>query len=963
MRTAASVILHPAQDDLLASTARLVIERSSLPDLTGCVVLLPELLFASDLRRHLLDIASARGYSALLGPHITTPELWLAEQAPLATAIPGRARRELLLVEAIRQHSAVFGDQDPWALADSLLTLFDELTLHRVPVDTSPADFRRRLQSAYGLTGQPPEPFDREARIVQRLWQAWHEQLLAHGLLDPAAALLQQFATLQAAPASHWLWFVGIDDPAPAMAEWIAGVLAAGHGQLLLHRPLQGAAAPCTAWQVLLDSAEPAGATEQDSGLVLDAIFSSSGPPLQARAAALREAFAQPPLAGRLQVCAAASAELEARAIDLQVRRWLLQGLQPLAVVTEDRRLGRRVRALLERAGISLRDPGGWALSTTRAAAALERWLQTVEEDFAHEPLLDTLKSPYTLPDMDRASLDNCVYRFETDIVRREQVASGLQRYRRQIELRQERLAQAWSAETATRLQQLLDRLAQASAPLLECLQGEHPPLQLLESLQQSLAVLGIWQAFATDQAGLRIQQEWRLLRDAARDSELRMDWNSFRAWLGAALEKHDFRPALASGAVWLLNLKQARLGRFAGIVIGACDSEYLPPAPARSPFFNDRVRSELGLPAWPERHQRQLQQFRALLESAPRVLLTWHREQNGELRTPAAWLARLEVFHRLAWAHELQDPTLPALLDHPGTQVAGHHPLPLPGVTGMPRAVLPAAALPQEISVSAHGTLIDCPYRFFAGSGLRLKAREEVKQALEKAEFGSLVHRALEIFHRGRHGYPEPLPQPLTAAQKESAVRQLEQVSRQLFMHDLEDNFEHRAWLRRWLVLIEPYIDWLIGHQASWLFADSEHDGQLQLADGHVLKGRIDRIDRGANGILIIDYKTGRAPDQAAVDSGEAVQLPSYALLLEHLPQAVAHVLIGSASGRTPVRNGSRLDETALAELSQAVRIRLETVLAEIAAGRPLPAWGDEDTCRYCDMDGLCRRQVWAQS
>ena len=195
-----------------------------------------------------------------------------------------------------------------------------------------------------------------------------------------------------------------------------------------------------------------------------------------------------------------------------------------------------------------------------------------------------------------------------------------------------------------------------------------------------ALVILGIWQAFATDQAGLRIQQEWRLLRDAARDSELRMDWNSFRAWLGAALEKHDFRPALASGAVWLLNLKQARLGRFAGIVIGACDSEYLPPAPARSPFFNDRVRSELGLPAWPERHQRQLQQFRALLESAPRVLLTWHREQNGELRTPAAWLARLEVFHRLAWAHGLQDPTLPALLDHPGTQVAGHHPPPPPG-------------------------------------------------------------------------------------------------------------------------------------------------------------------------------------------------------------------------------------------------------------------------------------------
>ena len=84
-------------------------------------------------------------------------------------------------------------------------------------------------------------------------------------------------------------------------------------------------------------------------------------------------------------------------------------------------------------------------------------------------------------------------------------------------------------------------------------------------------------------------------------------------------------------------------------------------------------------------------------------------------------------------------------LLEHPATQVAGHHPLPLPRPARQPRAQLPASALPDELSVSAHGTLIDCPYRFFATSGLRLKAREEVKQALEKAEYGTLVHEVLE--------------------------------------------------------------------------------------------------------------------------------------------------------------------------------------------------------------------------
>jgi ATP-dependent helicase/nuclease subunit B len=465
-----------------------------------------------------------------------------------------------------------------------------------------------------------------------------------------------------------------------------------------------------------------------------------------------------------------------------------------------------------------------------------------------------------------------------------------------------------------------------------------------------------MWQAFENDPAGQRIQQEWRLLHDAASECGLHMHWSAFRAWLGSALERHDFRPAIDHSPVWLLNLQQARLGRFAGIVVGACDTEYLPPAATRSPFFNDRVREELGLPAWPELHQRQLNRFRTLLESAPQVLLTWHREQDSEQRTPSAWLARIEVFHALAWQHDLQDERLAARVDHPDTRVRGEHPLPAPRSTRMPRAQLPAAALPDDLSVSAHGTLIDCPYRFFAASGLRLRAREEVKQALEKAEYGSLVHRALEVFHQGADGYPAPLPQPLVEAQRETAGQQLEQVSRQVFTRELEDNFEHRAWLRRWLALVPPYIDWLIGHQAGWRFQAGERNCERQLAGGHKLVGRIDRIDNDANGTLIIDYKTGTAPKQPEVDAGEAVQLPCYALLQPSTPSAVQYVLLDNKK----VRTGSALEGEPLGGLSAAVLARLESMLSEIAAGTPLPAWGDEDTCKYCEMDGLCRKQAW---
>ncbi|MDX1698032.1 MAG: hypothetical protein R3308_07070, partial [Thiohalobacterales bacterium] len=189
------VILYPRRDDLLARAARRIVGHAdSLPDLTRCIVLLPDLQFAADLRRHLLVAAAEQGYRALLGPQISTLDLWLAGQVPLPGEIPGRARRELMLVEAIQAHTGLFGEQDPWQLASSLITLFDELTLNRVPVAENPGAFTRRLQSAYGLAGALPEPFDMEARIVQRLWQAWHVQLHAENMLDPNAALLARLA-------------------------------------------------------------------------------------------------------------------------------------------------------------------------------------------------------------------------------------------------------------------------------------------------------------------------------------------------------------------------------------------------------------------------------------------------------------------------------------------------------------------------------------------------------------------------------------------------------------------------------------------------------------------------------------------------------------------------------------------------------------------------------------------------
>ena len=954
------VTLVSCHEDIFEVTASRILERAtSLPDLTNTVVLLPDLQFAPRLRRQLLQQADKQQHAALLGPIINTAEQWLCEQHSIEQVIPGRAQRELMLVEVLMQHPGFFRGSNPWQLGANLVSLFDELTLNRVNIPDKLSAFTEHLKTAYGIEDNLPEPLGMEASIVHRLWQAWHTQLDSNNMLDPGLACLQRMSLDRERMDEHFYYFVGFDSISAAEHEWIASLLDSDRAECLLYQ--HGYAINNTnpsPIQALVQRAQP-GNNEQPAARCLDAVFQTGSTSLPERAATMREACPESPLTDCIEIFPANSAEQEARAIDLQVRLWLLEGKRLIGIVTEDRRLARRVRALLERAGVSLLDSGGWALSTTSAAAVLERWLETIEEDFAHQPLLDVLKSPFMFPDEDREQLESNVYRLEHDIILHEQIARGLERYRSQIARRLQRLQTSWTKETAEQLNMLLNRLDQAADPLRSYPNGQlEKPAILLQALRDSLELAGIWQAFEADQAGQRIIHEWQLLRDAASHCELEMSWIEFRAWLGAALERHDFRPATADSPVLLLTLKQAQLGQFDAVVIGACDREYLPSGAAKSPFFNDPVRQDLGLPVWPARYAEQLHRFRRLLESAPEVLLTWHQQENGETRMAAPWLEALQTFHQLAWNDDLVSTSLGQLLQQPATQVKGNNPLPTPVPQGSPRPVVPAALLPDRLSVSAHRNLINCPYKFYVASCLKLRPKEEIKEAFEKAEYGQLVHRALELFHKGGNNYPGPFTEAITGANQSQAIALLEQISEQVFSRELEDNFEHRAWLRRWHVLIPEYIKWQAKHQVDWQFTDAEQDDSLELPGGRVLHGRLDRIDTGADGTDILDYKTGGIPRQDAVDSGEEVQLPSYALLTPTPPARVEYLQVDGK-----IRSGACLEGEALTSLAEGVKQRLIDVLAAIEAGASLPAWGDAGTCRYCEMDGLCRQQAWLES
>ncbi|MAT64876.1 MAG: DNA helicase [Gammaproteobacteria bacterium] len=944
---------HPWHSDLLATAAHAILARWGvhLPDLSRLNVILPQPLAASDLRRRLLEALPAGGPGSLLGPRLLTLSDYLDTHLDASQPVWSREAGLLALVEALRGHEALFGEEDTWRLAEHLLELFQELTLNRVELPDADS-FRQRLGQAYRIAGRPPPALEREAGIVHRLWRAWHEQLAALGVEDPARARLQSLARA-AVPAADELGLVLIGEPDLNSAEraWLAQRLR--HPDCLWLR--QGGNTPLDA---LCPDIDIVPGPVPPAARCLDSIFADTGNAPELRRRALEFAAAHPasPLQAQLAVFGADSAEQEARAIELRVRQWLLEGHRRLGIVTEDRRLARRVRALLERAGVELSDSGGWALSTTSAATAVERWLESVEQDFEHRPLLDFLKSPFA-SGADREQHLLLVYRLEQDVILQGRIARGIPRYRRQLGTRQELLGD-WPAAEYQSLFALLDRLESAAAGLRECLAGRHPAERLLQALRDSLDELGVWTALEQDPAGERILRLWERLHSAVSLTPLELDWSEFRTWFGRSLETAHFTPAGTGGPVRLLSLEQSQGLRFDGLILAACDARHLPGAPPTGPFFNDRVRRELGLPVWRERLDRRFALFRCLLGAAGQVLLTHRREDQGEPVLPSPWLELLQGFHRLAWNDDLQDAGLAAALDQPASRVRPAAPPPLPTPPERPRPRLPAGLRPHRVSASSHQRLIDCPYAWFAADGLGLKPPEAIREALQKQDYGERVHRCLEAFHGRVRGLPGPFAQTLTAANREAAIALLNRISEAVFARDLEDNFQHRGWLKRWQERIPEYIDWQITQARDWTVEAVEQRLERPLAPDLILRGRLDRLDRGADGLAIIDYKTGYTPDKAQVEAGEAVQLPFYRLLLDQ-PVARSSYLPLDDRGRK-VSDRVALEDATLEQLSSAVRERLQRLVADLDAGTPLPAWGDELTCRRCDLDGLCRKAVW---
>ncbi len=630
---------------------------------------------------------------------------------------------------------------------------------------------------------------------------------------------------------------------------------------------------------------------------------------------------------------AAHDVEDEAQRAAACVLAHLAQGRRPVALVAQDRELTRRVRAMLGERGIALRDETGWKLSTTRAAATLMGLLRALSWNASTDTVLDWLKNAPA---------------FESHAV----VAA-------EKELRQAGVRE-WAAVGPS--------LA-ASSAVAQCLQGLRDALQRarplsawLRDLRGALQTSGQWDGLARDVAGQAVLDALRLHEGAEAelaDATGRMALGDFSSWVNQVLEAATFAPVHpAEEQVVILPLSQL-LGRsLEAVVLPGCDEAHLPVSPEPTGPWTPSQRELLGLPSRETLASAQRAAWQYALRM-PHLDLLWRTSESGEQLMPSGFVQALLLQHDSA-------PTLVAsrtVLPPGGAELARGGPSRRSAQAPDPRAqrrlVLQPTPRPlptgellpvRRLSASAYEDLRRCPYRFFALRQLRLQEADELDTELGKRDFGNWLHTLLKTFHEALQASPTPdLPARLALIDMAAT-----DAARALALSDSEFLPFAASWPRA----RDGYLAWLAEHEAEGaVFEAAEVAREVPLGP-LTLIGKIDRIDKRADGsTLVMDYKTEARATTAdrLKQPQEDTQLAFYAGLLEDDTLAAAYVNLGEK------------EATKTYEQPDIVALRdelLESILsdtARIAGGTPLQALGEGKACEYCSARGLCRKDFWS--
>ncbi len=662
----------------------------------------------------------------------------------------------------------------------------------------------------------------------------------------------------------------------------------------------------------------------------------------------------------------------------------LIAGKKNIALVAQDRLAARRARALLSRLGDSLRirDETGWKLSTTRAAAALDSWLELIrapKEGPTASVLLEFLQNPYfDLAYSLSKSPESCIGLISQleDILIASQAKSGWETFRAAIDHANVYAINHGGApnEDLTELIRFVQsRHLVWQQSLLDCTSA-------YTLLQKNLLDMGMSQRLDRDMAGkqlLKVIESFDLKAGAYQGMKMRLpEWLSL---LKTVIEEASYEEAgkEAEATLSILPLSSTRLREFDAVVLIGCDEQQLPAFSEPPLFFSDTLNRLLKASTITAQYIQQARDLSSLLVSCKNVDLLWQsKSKNGEPLRPSAWIQRLQLSLNQS-SHPLE------LIETKPKTYAGQS-SPIEQSVSIPN---PTLSIPETVSPSAYKALRDCPYRYYVSNLLGLRKAKEFEEGFDASLAGQTLHALLKNFFQELKTEPQKSHSSIhrgEEARREWMIERLMHHSEKEFARLIAGDARVLGTLRDWQKQIPSFVEWQLQREAQgWQFHDAEVPVSFPLMitepNGNqrevLIAGRADRFDvqqsdRSVG--AVIDYKNQRM-DKITERASNILNDPQLLIYARGANENLT-------AGRLPVCHVEQAEWVTLkAELDKGedklVRAHAVTDMSErmvqfdeqirsdlstLWARKPMQAFAPDGVCRFCEARGICRKGMW---
>ncbi|QWE15864.1 PD-(D/E)XK nuclease family protein [Polynucleobacter sp. AP-Nino-20-G2] len=664
------------------------------------------------------------------------------------------------------------------------------------------------------------------------------------------------------------------------------------------------------------------------------------------------------------------------------IEQQLIDGKTNIALVAQDRLVARRARALLGRLGPSLKiqDETGWKLSTTRAAAALNSWLELLRSspegpsandllEFLQNPFLDIaqcLSQDSSGSPRAAESLNGLVAELE-DILIASQAKSGWETFHMAIEGSVAHGSAAPNPLLLELLQCVRGRLNRWRGIKIDCALA-------YQYLIEDLTFTGMSQGLEKDSAGKQLLELLAAFDFDEEHQRIVMRLNEWLSLLKTVVEEASYeeKGINALATLSILPLSSTRFREFESVVVVGCDEQQLPAFSEPPLFFSDALSRLLGGSSIEAQFIQQARDLSQLLISFPRVDLLWQsKSKSGEPLRPSAWIQRLQI-ELPHW----QAQNANALFEPRSAAAVPAH---------MSVARLDAdLPMPLSMSPSAYKALRDCPYRYYVRSLLGLRKLKGFEEGFDASLAGQTLHKILRNFYHAMKSEGQKSTSPVVTnidMRRNWMHQQLVNISEQVFKRLIEGDARVLGILRDWQKQIPSFIQWQLDREAQgWDFHDAEVKVGFDLpftdADGnerHIrIEGYADRFDvsmQDAKTASVIDYKN---------QSLTKVEWRADAVLDD--PQLLIYARASNESQKIPGRVVQQAEWVALKadikkggdEAERAVAIQdmpdamtqfSEQITEDVEllwSGKPLKAFAPDSVCQYCEARGICRKGMW---